>query len=715
MYADVLVSINTKQNDKRFTYESNFSNLLVGMRVIVPFGSRKLEGFVLKVHNNKPDFEVKKIISLVDDKPVLTEELLRVGYYISKKTLSPLITSYQSMLPRALKANIDTSISKKYETYLSLNSSEYTLNSKKQEEVVDALKKEDKLKSEMNEVSSSSVKTLLDKGIINEYKKEIYRTTDEDYGDFCDVQLTDSQSFVVDKILKSINDYKTFLLHGVTGSGKTEVYMNVIEKVIANNKDVIMLVPEISLTPQIVCLFKQRFKNNIAILHSGLSDGEKYDEWRKIERKEVKIVVGARSAIFAPFENLGVIIIDEEHSSTYKQESTPRYHTIDVANFRAKENNIPLILGSATPSVESYTWAKTGKFELLELNSRVKNVMPEIEIVDMKDELKNNYKILSKSLKEKIEKRLENNEQVIILLNRRGYSTTSICSSCYETLKCPRCDIPLTYHKENNHHLCHYCGHKEYSDVTCKSCGSKVLNNYGIGTQKLEEHLLETFKDSRVARLDQDTTRAKNSLESILRDFKNNKYDILIGTQMISKGLDFNDVTLVGVLNADATLNIPDFRSGERTYQLLSQVSGRSGRDTKKGEVVIQTFNEDHYSIKFAKKHDYIGFYNYEMKFRKAMSYPPYFNICIIKGSSKDYNMLFKEMTKVKSYMINEKIIVLGPANSNIAKIKNMHNVQVMIKYKKLDDIKEKLEFIKNKYEASSKLKIMIDVNAISM
>lgn len=715
MFADVLVSVDTKNNDKKFTYDISNFNVLVGMRVKVPFGRRKIEGFVLKIHNNKPDFETKKIISVVDSEPVLTNELLRVGFYMSKKTLSSLITCYQSMLPKALKADINTNVNKKFDTYYKLIDNNYNPVNKQQEKIIDILSKKDCLKKEIDNISSSSPKTLIEKGVLKKYQKEVYRIDEQFDIDKCEINLTNKQQSVINEISKDLNNYNPILIHGVTGSGKTEIYMNIIEKTINNNKEVIMLVPEISLTPQIVCLFKQRFQNNVAILHSRLSIGEKYDEWRKIQRKEVKIVIGARSAVFAPFENLGLIVVDEEHSQTYKQENNPRYHAIDVANFRAKENNIPLILGSATPSIETYTRAKYKEFKLLELNERIKNVMPKISIVDMKEEIKNNHQILSRELKHKIINRLEKKEQVIILLNRRGYSTTSICKSCYETLKCPHCEIPLTFHKNQNQHLCHYCNYKEYSDVKCKSCGSSVLSNYGIGTQKLEEHLLETFQGVKVARLDQDTTKRKNSLETILKDFKDNKYDILIGTQMIAKGLDFKDVTLVGVLNADATLNIPDFRSAERTFQLLSQVSGRSGRDEKLGEVVIQTFNDQHYSIKFAKDHDYIGFYNYELKFRKALSYPPFFNICIIRGSSKNYDLLFSEMNKIKSYMNSKEIIVLGPANSNVAKIKNLYNVQVVVKYKKMEQIKDKLEFIKNKYEASSKLKVMIDINAISM
>ena len=713
MYADVLVSLDVKKNDQRFTYLIGDFKVEVGMRVKVPFGNRSLEGFVLKIHSEKPDFELKQIKEVIDEKPVLTEELLRVGYYMSKKTLSSLIMCYQTMLPKALKADINTKVNIKYNYYYELIDDSFEPLNEPQRKIVELLKEGKKDKKIIDEISSSAPRTLIKKGAIKLYSKEVYRGEDYTELEDCKITLNENQEEIVDSISSELNKFKPILIHGVTGSGKTEVYMNVIKKVVDEGKQVIMLVPEISLTPQMVCIFKKRFSKDVAILHSGLSIGEKYDEWRKIEREEAKIVIGARSAIFAPFKNLGLIVIDEEHSSTYKQENSPNYYTHDIALFRGKEKNIPVIFGSATPSLETYTRALTGEFELFSLKERVKNIMPKTIVVDMKDEIKNNNRILSKILKEKIQERLGKDEQVILLLNRRGYSTTSICSSCYTTLKCPRCDIPLTYHKVSNDHKCHYCNYKEYSNPSCKSCGGRVLTDYGLGTQKLEEHLNEVFKDAKVARLDQDSTSKKHSLSQILNDFKNKKFNILIGTQMIAKGLDFNDVTLVGVLNADASLNIPDFRSAERTFQLISQVSGRSGRDLKSGEVVIQTFNKEHYSITYAKNHDYIGFYDYEMNLRKKLKYPPYFNVCVVKGSSKNLDYLTDEMNKIKNYLNSDEYIILGPANSNMAKVKNMYNVQIIIKYKKFSSIKDKLEFIKNKYEGSNKVRMSIDVNAL--
>ncbi len=430
-----------------------------------------------------------------------------------------------------------------------------------------------------------------------ELKEEVYRLNDNVIKEKNNIALNDEQKTVIKSVTKSINTFSPCLLHGVTGSGKTEVYMNLIKEVINNKKEAIVLVPEISLTPQLVDTFKRRFGSDIAILHSRLSEGEKYDEWRKIERKEVSIVIGARSAIFAPFTNLGIIIIDEEHSATYKQENNPKYNAIDVAIKRAKTYNIPVVLGSATPSVESYTRAKIGIYHLLELKNRVNNNLPKVYLIDMKEEMKKGNRVLSKLLVDEINETILRQEQVILLLNRRGYSTVTNCQKCGYIDKCPNCDIPLIYHKTSSLMRCHYCGYSKRKLTICPSCQNKQINEYGMGTEKLEKIISETFPKAKTVRMDIDTTTTKGSHERIINDFKNEKYNILIGTQMISKGLDFEKVTLVGVINGDSTLNIPDFRSAERTYQLLSQVAGRAGRSQLKGRVTIQGFNITYYSI----------------------------------------------------------------------------------------------------------------------
>ena len=493
--------------------------------------------------------------------------------------------------------------------------------------------------------------------------------------------------------------------------------MRVIESNLKDNKTAIVLVPEISLTPQLVSIFKSRFKDNVAIVHSGLSNGEKYDEWRRIEEKQVSIVIGARSAIFAPLDNIGVIIIDEEHSENYKQENNPRYNAIDIANFRAKYHNAKLILGSATPSIESYTKAKIGIYELLEMKNRVNNNLPKVTLVDMKEEYKKGNKIISEELKNKMIKAINNNEQIMLLLNRRGYSTTTTCKKCGFTLKCPNCDIPLVYHKSSNYSRCHYCGYAIKKIDKCLECGSLDINDYGMGTEKLEQYIKENIKNAKVVRMDVDTTSTKGSHEKIINQFENKEFNVLIGTQMISKGLDFPYVSVVGVINADQTRNIPDFRSSERTFELLNQVAGRAGRSNIKGEVVIQGFNIDHYSIVCASNHDYQTFYNLELNIRKKLGYSPYFNLCLIKLSGKNLDEILKEGEKIVSHLKSKNLFntkILGPSVSNIPKINNIYNAQIVIKYKNTDTLRQELTFIINYYK-NNKIKVECDLNPIRM
>ena len=714
MYADVLIELKAKKIDKTFTYlipKKLRDKVKIGIRVLVPFGKQTLEGFVLNIEYDKDvDYELKEIIDVIDDNPVINEEMLELGKYISKKTLCSLINAYQTMLPTALKAHKNFKVNKKYISYIKLIDFEYIPKNDNQKEIIELLKKGIVLKSELTKVSVSSINTLLNKKIIEEIKEETYRLSTNPLYNDKKVILNKEQQFVVNEVLNNKDKFIPYLLHGVTGSGKTEVYMNIIESVLKEGKEVIVLVPEISLTPQMVNIFKSRFKNSIAILHSALSDGEKYDEWRKIERKEVNIVIGARSAIFAPLTNIGLIVLDEEHSDTYKQDNNPKYDAIDIAIKRAKTYNCPIILGSATPSIESYTRAKLGTYKLLELKNRVNRTMPEIKLIDMKNEIKKGYRILSKELIDDINDRLNKNEQVILLLNRRGYSTTITCKECGNTIKCPNCDIPLTYHKNGNKLNCHYCNHTTYKPLTCPECNSKNINSFGMGTEKLEEEVNNLF-ECKTIRMDIDTTRKKGSHERIINDFRNKKYNILIGTQMISKGLDFDDVTLVGVINGDATLNIPDFRSGERTYSLLNQIAGRSGRSSKPGKVIIQVFNIEHYSIEYASKNDYINFYKEDMNIRRKLKYPPYYNLCLIKLIGIDYEQLNKEGLKIKECLNNTNSIVLGPSPCTIPKIYNKYYIQLIIKYKNIKDIYNEIKFIIDKLKNNSKLNIEVDFN----
>ena len=717
MYVEVLVELKAKQIDKTFTYkvpDSLISEIEIGKRVLVPFGKQKLEGFILKVLDKiDVDYSLKEIISIIDSNPVINEEMLELGKYISKKTLCNLISAYQTMLPTALKAHNNFIVNKKYISIIKLVDNTYIPKNKNQEEILNLLKKSEVLKSELNKISVSSVNTLLSKKVIEEIKQEEYRLKEEETCNISKVTLTEEQKNVVDEVVSSLGIFKPFLLHGVTGSGKTEVYMNIIEEVLKLGKEVIVLVPEISLTPQFVSIFKNRFKNTIAILHSALSDGEKYDEWRKIERGEVSIVIGARSAIFAPLTNIGLIILDEEHSDTYKQDNTPRYDAIDIAIKRAKTYNAPVILGSATPSIESYTRALNNVYTLLELKNRINKSMPIVNVIDMKEEIKSGHNLLSRELINDINDRLDNDEQVILLLNRRGYSTIIRCRECGNTIKCSNCDIPLTYHKNGNKLNCHYCNYTTYKPTKCLECGSLNVMDFGIGTEKLEEEINKTFSKAKVVRMDIDTTRKKGSHSRIINDFRNKKYNILVGTQMIAKGLDFSDVTLVGVINGDATLNIPDYRSSERTYSLLNQVAGRAGRSIKKGKVIIQCFNKDHYSIKYASHHDYFNFYKEEMSIRKKLKYPPYYNLCLIKLISTDINMLTEEANKIKYYLKNNLVGVdiLGPSFSSMPKIYNKYYMQIILKYKTIKQVYNALNNISEMSKKNNKVLVDIDFN----
>lgn len=725
MVANVLVEIKARSIDKTFTYnvpKQIDSSIKIGSRVLVPFGKQKVEGFVLKLDSNLEDqgFELKDVIELIDKEPVINSEMIELGKYLSRKTLSTLISAYQTMLPAALKAHKGFNINKKYETYLQLNNiliDEKDLKNIKQQEIYNLIKEEKEvLKSMANKISTSSVKTLIDKGVIKEIKREVYRLN-EKYEKLDDrVVLNEEQENAISKV--NLNIFKPYLLHGVTGSGKTEVYMSLIEGVQKSNKETIVLVPEISLTPQLVDVFRKRFGSTVAILHSRLSDGEKYDEWRKIEKKQVSIVIGARSAIFAPFTNLGMIIIDEEHSSTYKQENSPRYNTIDIALYRAKRYKCPVVLGSATPSIESYTRAMVGNYELIEMKKRVNNNLPTVKLIDMANEIKKGHPVFSTILEEKISECLKNGEQSILLLNRRGFSTVNTCKNCGHVDKCPNCDIPLIYHKTTNSMKCHYCGYINSKLISCPSCKSTNFNDFGMGTEKLEQLIVEKFKSARVIRMDVDTTKNKGSHEKIINAFREQKYDILIGTQMISKGLDFPNVTLVGVINGDASLNVPDFRSGERTYQLLNQVAGRAGRNKLPGLVIIQGFNISHYSIVKASNHDYKGFYNEEMKIRKKLNYPPYYNLAQLIITSKNYDVLVQESNKIGSYLrdsLINKALILGPSASSMPKINNTYYYQVLIKYKNSNDIINELYFINNQYKSKSQLKVEIDLNPIKI
>ncbi|MGG4439515.1 primosomal protein N' [Brevibacillus fortis] len=572
-------------------------------------------------------------------------------------------------------------------------------------------------------ITRSPLKSLESKGWIAIEQVEVYR---DPYANrrFQEKQkpvFTSVQEAALTPILQTIESgtYASYLLHGVTGSGKTEVYLEAIERTLEKGREAIFLVPEISLTPQMVERFKARFGADVAVLHSALSQGERYDEWRKIIRNQVKVVVGARSAIFAPFRNVGLIVIDEEHESSYKQEETPRYHAREVALWRAKENQGVLVMGSATPALETYALATRGRYELLRMPERVGNrPMPEVHVVDMREELQaQNRSMFSRKLHEMIADRLAKEEQMVIFLNRRGFSTFVMCRSCGYTMRCIHCDISLTYHKSNHTARCHYCGYTIVQPKHCPECQSEHIRFFGTGTQKVEAELAKLFPGIRVIRMDVDTTSRKGSHEELLNKFRTGQGDVLLGTQMIAKGLDFPRVTLAGIIAADTSLHLPDFRAAEKTFQLLTQVGGRAGRHELDGDVVIQTYTPEHYSIVHATKHDYPAFYQDEMIQRRRTGYPPYFRLVLITFSHEDVPVVIRGAHTMADYLrqrLAQTTILLGPVASPIARVKDRFRFQIMLKYRdepQLSDLLAQATAAFEEWNKQQKVLMTIDVD----
>ena len=539
-------------------------------------------------------------------------------------------------------------------------------------------------------VSSAVLQSVIEKGAAHFIQEEVYRDPfTREVSRTQSLQLTDEQHVALKAIVGSMEEQtaKTFLLHGVTGSGKTEIYLQAIQKVLDEGKEAIMLVPEISLTPQMTERFRSRFGEMVAVMHSGLSVGEKYDEWRKIQQGKVSVVVGARSAIFAPFTNIGLIILDEEHESTYKQEDSPRYHARDVAIWRSEFYKCPVILGSATPALESFARAKKGVYSLLSLKQRaLHQPLPTVFIADMREELqKGNRSMFSEQLIDAIRVRLEKKEQMVMFLNRRGYSSFVLCRDCGTVVQCPNCDISLTYHRTTEKLKCHYCGYEERVPQICPQCQSEHIRYFGTGTQKVEEEIYKLFPEARVLRMDVDTTKQKGAHEEILQAFGEGQADILLGTQMIAKGLDFPNITLVGVLSADTSLHLPDYRAAERTFQLLTQVSGRAGRHEKRGEVIIQSYTPEHYAIELAKIQDYEPFYEREMFLRRRSGYPPYYFVALVQISHEDVMMAAEYAGRAADWLrgnLSNQVAIIGPTTASISRLQNRYRYQCLIKYK---------------------------------
>jgi primosomal protein N' (replication factor Y) len=795
--ASVIVDVPAKQTDREFDYripEKWNQVIKPGMRVIVPFGPRMVQGFVTGLKAKSDFAKLRYIKEPMDLEPILNDELLQLGDWLTKEAMCFKISALQAMLPAAMKAkyekvikvvedkkdqlppfiqnlfgkndsiswkdviegenaslfqkemqngnlelvyNVKNRLNKKtvrvIKSLLSPKelkemASAMSSNAKKQQELLQYFIEHQEpipLKEllELMNTSSGTVKSLVSKGALAEMDQEIYRDPYENrvFEKSTPFILTAEQTAALKPIQEKIHhdEHDVFLLYGVTGSGKTEVYLQAIASVMEKGKEAIMLVPEISLTPQTVKRFKERFGEQVAVMHSGLSVGEKYDEWRKIHRKEVKVVVGARSAVFAPFENLGLVIIDEEHESSYKQEETPRYHARDVAIERAKSYGCPVILGSATPTLESFARAKKNVYKLLTLSQRMnKNALPAVDIVDMREELRTgNRSMFSELLFTKLKDRLEKGEQTVLMLNKRGHSSFVMCRSCGLVINCPNCDISLTYHRFNDIMKCHYCGFEEGMPSACPECESEHIRFFGTGTQKVEEELAKILPEARVIRMDVDTTSKKGSHERLLNAFGEGKADILLGTQMIAKGLDFPNITLVGVLSADTMLHLPDFRSSEKTFQLLTQVSGRAGRHQLPGEVVIQTYTPEHYSIELSAFQDYDAFYEREMHLRRQSHYPPYYYVVLITVSHEDLMKTVSVTEKITNYLgsrLNRDSIVLGPVASPISRINNRYRYQCLIKYKREPDLNQHLRTLLEHYQketAQNHLQISIDLN----
>lgn len=696
MLVGVLIDRTNLSVNKIYHYNYNLDKKIsIGSRVLVDFHFKLSEALIVSFPKETELNNLKEVIDVIDEESILTLELLKLGRFMEKKYFTSLMSCYQTMLPKPFKFGTQEKIKDKEIIYYYLSEEDKKLTLK-QQEIVDflKLKKEDRLEK----FSKSIIKTLVNKNILIE-KKVLLSTIIEEKKDFKEIYLSDKQKEIYNEIINS-KDNK-FLLYGVTGSGKTLIYLHLINYYISQGKTALLLVPEISLTIQTMKFFKNYFKENIAILHSSLSDREKYNEYLKIKRKDVSVVIGVRSAIFAPISDIGIVIIDEEHSDTYNEYSkNPKYSTKDIAIFRSEYNNAKLLLSSATPLVKDYYLAeKTKEYKLLKLLNKYNDLKLDIKIIDLKENKKLSY--FSNELKDKILEKLEKKEQVILFLNRKGYANYVMCASCGEVKKCPNCDISLTYYKKDNILKCSYCEYIEKYVNLCNKCHEEDLNIMGVGTEKIEEELNILFKDYKILRMDMDTTKRKGSYERIIEDFKNHKYDILVGTQMIAKGLDFESVTLVGVINADTSLMIPSYNAIENTYSLLSQVSGRSGRSNKKGEVIIQTYNPDNYGISEVVKQDYENFYRQEIEIRKKLLYPPFSNMLTLKIKSINIDFVKEHIIKIYKYLklnLKETTSILGPNLLNIRKLDKKYECSITLKYNKDENLDKIIKFLKSYY-----------------
>ena len=690
MIAEVIVDIAASETDKIYDYICD-ENITVGSRVRAPFGGKMVAGFVmrLKEKSDYPLERLKKVYPTPDELPAINEECLALAEKLTARYRVPKALTLRLFLPTEMRTGKVRELMKTY-VELACPVAEMKLSKTAKNQLGAALYLEEHGKTEralLNDTFPGGVAGLEKKGYVTITKEQILRDPYKTVHGVTEQRtLTPDQKRAVETI--ETDERTVQLLHGVTGSGKTEIYLTLIAKCLQEGKSSIFLVPEISLTPQMLAQLRARFGKNAAILHSGLSAGERFDEWWRLRTGEAKIAIGARSAVFAPLENLGVIILDEEHDSSYASETAPRYTTFDVALLRAKRNRCKLVLGSATPSVETYRRAKEGEFSLIRLEKRInQKPMPEITIADMRREVRRgNNSAFSSVLKEEIEKCLAADKQAILFLNRRGYSQTVICKECGYVAKCEACDVSLTYHRDEDCLKCHYCGMKYGMLSACPDCGGKKLSYAGTGTQRIAYDLQKLYPTARILRMDNDTTSGKEGHYKILKTFAEKKADILVGTQMIAKGHDFPSVTLVGILDADMSLHFSDYRSGERTFQLLTQVAGRSGRAEEKGKVVLQTFDPENEVLRYAVEYDYEGFYQNEISLRAAMAFPPFSKIVRVLVTGEDDKKTLEALKDVyfaleKLYTDNpEKFLFFNKMRAPIKRIQNKFRYQVLMR-----------------------------------
>ncbi len=742
--ARIIVDISSTNLNQGYDYfippKLEKENLKIGQVVTVPFGRRNVRGFIIGFpeKTNISKNKIKSIKKINKKESFFNSTMLNLFKWMADYYQVPLASIIKTALPTGV---LKGKINKKTHKYVvPAQSIAKTRN------IIDKIKKRApkqaralkvllenknkkfniKLLAKKAECYRGAVKKLQEKGYIKIQKETTKRRPgiDINYKKNIDFKLTPEQKHAVKEVDKYLqkNNFQTFLLHGVTGSGKTEVYLRLIEKTIKKNQGSIILVPEIALAPVMVRRIYNRFGDNLAILHSNLSLGERYDEWRRLNNGEALIAIGARSAIFAPVSNTSLIIIDEEHENSYKQNSSPYYHARMVARKRARLENAPLILGSATPSLNSYYLAQKNKYHYLSLPRRIKShSMPPVKIVDMRKELKKgNTSIFSQELYNYVKKALKNEKQVLLFLNRRGYSSFVLCRECGKVITCNNCDISLTYHAEENLLKCHYCDYTQTVPDTCPDCGSQYIRKFGIGTEKIEGETKKIFPEARVERMDIDTTSRKGAHQRILSRVEKGKTDILVGTQMIAKGHDYPNIAVVGVITADTMLNLPDFRSAERTFQLLTQVAGRTGRGQNKGKVIIQTYSPQHYSIQAAKNHDYHNFYQKEIKLRKSLEYPPFSILANIIISGENNNKVMELAQECGQFLDNyhEYIDeVLGPSPAPLEKLRGKYRWQLILKFNKYNKRKKVLQAINSKFRPinSDKINFVIDVDPQTM